>query len=52
MPLTDEWKKFIAEYASDGIYWYFPKGGTADTNEFREKFRVFQSFEGAILLFL
>ena len=52
MPLTDEWEKFVAEYASDGIYWYFPKGGTADTNEFREKFRVFQSFEGAILLFL
>ncbi len=45
MPPTDEWERFVAEYASDGIYWYFPKGGTADTNEFREKFRVFQSLE-------
>jgi hypothetical protein len=40
------WQRFVTEYATDDIYWYFPKGGTADTNEFREKFRVFQSFEG------
>jgi hypothetical protein len=39
-------EKFIDEYAADNIYWYFPKGGTADTDEFREKFRIFQSFEG------
>jgi hypothetical protein len=25
------WEQFVAEYASDGIYWYFPKGGTPDT---------------------
>lgn len=46
MALPEFWKKFVAEYAADNVYWYFPKGGTADTNEFREKFRVFQSFEG------
>jgi hypothetical protein len=44
--LSEFWEKFIAEYSADGIYWYFPKGGTADTEEFREKFRIFQSFEG------
>jgi hypothetical protein len=44
--LSEFWEKFIAEYAADDIYWYFPKGGTADTEEFREKFRVFDSFEG------
>jgi len=44
--LSEFWKKFVAEYAADDIYWYFPKGGTADTEEFREKFRVFASFEG------
>ena len=46
MALSEFWKKFVAEYAADDIYWYFPKGGTADTEEFREKFRVFASFEG------
>lgn len=46
MALTDFWEEFIAEYSADGIYWYFPKGGTADTDEFREKFRIFQTFEG------
>ena len=46
MPLSEYWQSFVAEYAADSIYWYFPKGGTADTSEFREKFRVFQSFEG------
>ena len=46
MALSEYWEKFIEEYAADNIYWYFPKGGTADTDEFREKFRVFQSFEG------
>jgi hypothetical protein len=44
--LSEYWEKFIEEYAADNIYWYFPKGGTADTDEFREKFRIFQSFEG------
>jgi hypothetical protein len=44
--LSEFWEKFVNEYAADGIYWYFPKGGTADTDEFREKFRIFQSFEG------
>jgi hypothetical protein len=44
--LSEFWEQFVAEYAVDDIYWYFPKGGTADTEEFREKFRVFKSFEG------
>ena len=44
--LSEFWEKFVNEYAADAIYWYFPKGGTADTEEFREKFRIFQSFEG------
>jgi hypothetical protein len=44
--LSDYWEEFIEQYGADGIYWYFPKGGTADTEEFREKFRIFQSFEG------
>ena len=26
--LSAFWEKFIAEYAADDIYWYFPKGGT------------------------
>ena len=46
MALAAFWDKFVAEYAQDDIYWYFPKGGTADTDEFREKFRVFAKFEG------
>lgn len=46
MALSEYWEKFIEEYAADNIYWYFPKGGTADTDEFREKFRIFESFEG------
>lgn len=46
MALSDFWEQFVHEYAADDIYWYFPKGGTADTEEFREKFRIFQSFEG------
>lgn len=46
MALSNFWENFIAEYSGDGIYWYFPKGGTADTSEFREKFRVFSCFEG------
>jgi hypothetical protein len=43
---SEFWGKFIGEYSADSIYWYFPKGGTADTEDFREKFRIFQSFEG------
>ena len=46
MALSEFREKFVNEYAADGIYWYFPKGGTADTEGFREKFRIFQSFEG------
>lgn len=26
MPLTVEWKKFVEEYRSNDVYWYFPKG--------------------------
>jgi hypothetical protein len=44
--LSAFWEEFIADYAADDIYWYFPKGGTADTAEFREKFKVFAEFEG------
>lgn len=46
MALSAYWDKFITDYTADDIYWYFPKGGTVDTGEFREKFRVFRSFEG------
>jgi hypothetical protein len=45
--LNAYWEKFVAEYASDNVYWYFPKGGTADTDEFREKFRVYAELPGA-----
>jgi|GEM_PF-6033039 len=31
--LSSFWEKFIAEYAADDVYWYFPKGGTVDTIE-------------------
>jgi hypothetical protein len=43
--ISAEWKKFMAEYGADYVYWYIPKGGTADTDDFREKFRVFDLFE-------
>jgi Holliday junction resolvase-like predicted endonuclease len=43
--ISAEWKNFIAEYGVDHVYWYIPKGGTADTDDFREKFRVFDLFE-------
>jgi hypothetical protein len=46
--ISVEWKNFIAEYGADNVYWYIPKGGTADTDEFREKFSVFDLFEGEI----
>ena len=46
MPVSAEWRKFIDEYGSHDAYWYFPKGATSDTNEFREKFRIFDLFEG------
>lgn len=46
MALAVEWRNFIAQYGADGIYWYIPKGGTADTDEFRQKFAVFDLFEG------
>ncbi len=48
MAISSEWQKFIAEYGADGAYWYFPKGGTADKDEFREQFRVFDLFEGEV----
>jgi hypothetical protein len=46
VPLSRFWERFITEYSADKIYWYFPKGGTVDTAECRERFRIFQSFEG------
>jgi hypothetical protein len=46
MPLRPEWQTFVAEYGSHNAYWYFPKGATADTDDFREKFRIFDLFEG------
>ena len=46
MPLSAKWQAFIDEYGSQRAYWYFPKGATADTDDFREKFRVFDLFEG------
>jgi hypothetical protein len=46
VPISSDWQKFIGEYAADSVYWYFPKGGTADTDDFREKFRAFRAFEG------
>jgi hypothetical protein len=46
MTVSSEWAKFIAEYGADNAYWYFPKGATADTDDFREKFRVLDLFEG------
>jgi hypothetical protein len=46
--LSRYWEELIAAYASDEVYWFFPKGGTADTAEFREKFRQFQNFEDAL----
>lgn len=48
MPIPDNWLDFIKEYGADGVYWYFPKGGTADKDEFREQFRVFDLYEGEI----
>ena len=48
MAIPARWKKFIAEFNADGVYWYFPKGGTADKDEFREQFRVFDLHEGEI----
>lgn len=44
MSLSAIWEKFTKQYRSEQVYWYFPQGGTADTLEFREKFRIFQSF--------
>ena len=48
MPITKGWQAFIDEFGSSDAYWYFPKGGTADTDEFREKFRIFDLYEGEI----
>jgi hypothetical protein len=48
VPISAYWQKFIDEYASYEAYWYFPKGGTADKDEFREQFRIFDLFEGEI----
>jgi Holliday junction resolvase-like predicted endonuclease len=44
--ISAEWSKFIAEYGADDVYWYIPKGGTADTDDFRQKFGIFDLFEG------
>lgn len=46
MALPTEWQDFVNSYREDDVYWYFPKGTTADTDDFRERFRVFQTFEG------
>ena len=48
MPISAQWQQFIDEYSSCESYWYFPKGGTADKDEFREQFRVFDLFEGQV----
>ena len=48
MTIADNWLDFIADYGADNVYWYFPKGGTADKDQFREQFRVFDLFEGEI----
>lgn len=48
MAIAYEWQDFIDDYSADGIYWYFPKGGTADKDLFREQFRVFDLYEGEI----
>jgi hypothetical protein len=44
--LSAFWEDFVADYFADGVFWYFPKGGTADTDDFRERFRIFSEFEG------
>lgn len=48
MVTENDWDEFVGEYASDGVYWFFPKATTVDGLEFREKFRVFDLFEGEI----
>lgn len=42
------WDAFVEEYSSSEVYWFFPKGSTVDTDQFREKFRVFDLFEGMV----
>jgi hypothetical protein len=44
--LSAFWEDFVTDYFADGVFWYFPKGGTADTDDFRERFRIFSEFEG------
>jgi len=46
--ISGEWKKFTDEYKSHDAYWYIPKGATADTDDFREKFRIFDLYEGEL----
>src|SRR5690349_6786749 len=48
MALSAFWNEFVAEFAADDIYWFFPKGGTSDTDEIRQKFAIFATFEGQI----
>lgn len=45
MAIPALWQTFVEEYGTNDVYWYFPKGATADTDDFREKFRVFDLFE-------
>lgn len=45
MAIPAPWQTFVEEYGTNDVYWYFPKGATADTDDFREKFRVFDLFE-------
>lgn len=48
MSLPAYWEEFVEEYAADGIYWFFPKGATADTDDLRRKFAVFAQFQGKL----
>lgn len=48
MALSAEWEEFIAQYGVDGVYWYVPKGATADTDDARRKFKIFDRFEGEV----
>jgi hypothetical protein len=45
--LPSYWEDFVDRYGKDGVYWFFPKGGTADAHDFRAKFRRFAHFEGS-----
>ena len=48
MPIPEFWKDFISRYKHDNTYWFFPKASTVDTEEFRQRFRIFDLFEGDV----